>query len=76
MNEMPQRMHILRNLKDAGCDERTIQTYFELESAGRNKEQYRLLSAHRVSLLEQVHVSQHMIDCLDYLLYTMKEEKQ
>lgn len=74
MNEIPERTRLLRNLKDAGCDETTIQKYFELQKEGRRQEQYRLLSLHRASLLDQVHVSQHMIDCLDYLIYTMKKE--
>lgn len=75
MNETSERTRLLRNLKDAGCDETTIQKYFELQKEGRRQEQYRLLSLHRASLLDQVHVSQHRIDCLDYLIYTMKTEK-
>lgn len=75
MNDMPERTRLLRNLKDAGCDEITIQKYFELQMEGKRQEQYRLLSLHRASLLDQVHVSQHRIDCLDYLIYTMKKEK-
>ena len=75
MNEISERTRLLRNLKDAGCDEPTIQKYFELQNESKRQEQYRLLYLHRASLLDQVHVSQHMIDCLDYLIYTMKKEK-
>ncbi len=53
------------NLKDAGCDEATIQKYFQLYYEGKQ---------HRASLLDQIHMSQHMIDCLDYLIYNMKKE--
>ena len=35
----------------------------------------RLLFAHRADLLDQVHMSQHQIDCLDYLIYTMERRK-
>lgn len=75
MNEIPERTRLLRNLKDAGFDEATIQKYMELQKAGRRQEQYRLLALHRAVLLDQVHTNQHMIDCLDYLVYTMKNNR-
>lgn len=75
MNEISERTRLLRNLKDAGCDETTIQKYFKLQNESKRQEQYKLLYLHRASLLDRVHVSQHMIDCLDYLIYTMKKEK-
>ena len=52
-----------------------IEQYLKLKKEGREKEQIRLLSLHRASLLDRLHVSQHMIDCLDYLIYQM-EHKQ
>ncbi len=61
------------NLKDAGCDEAMIQEYFQLYYEGKQQEQYRILSMHRASLLDQIHASQHRIDCLDYLIYIMKK---
>lgn len=75
MNEMPQSERLLRNLRDAGCDEATIQKYIQLWKEGRQKEQYWLLTKHRAALLERVHVSQQMVDCLDYLIYEMKHEQ-
>lgn len=74
MNEMPEEERLLRNLKDAGCDDATIQTYLELQREGRQQEQYKLLRSHRASLLDRVHVSQRMVDCLDYLVYEMKKK--
>lgn len=74
MNKMSED-YLLCNLKDAGCDEVTIQKYIKLQKEGKRQEQYRLLSAHRASLLDRVHVGQHMIDCLDYLVYTMEKEQ-
>ena len=35
------------------------------------RDQLRLLATHRASLLDQLHVSQRQIDCLDYLVYQM-----
>lgn len=75
MNEMSEEAKLLRNLKDAGFDEDTIQRFLELKKDGRIGEQRRLLSLQRASLLDQVHVSQHRMDCLDYLIYSMKKEK-
>ncbi len=74
MGEIPEMTRLLRNLKDAGCDEAMIQKYLQLQKEGKRQEQFRLLSLHRASLLDQVHVSQNRIDCLDYLIYTMKRE--
>lgn len=75
MNKLQGTNALLCNLKDAGCDETTIKKFLRLQKEGRRQEQYRLLSLHRVSLLEQLHVSQRKIDCLDYLIYTMKKEQ-
>ncbi len=73
MGEIPEEDSLIRNLKDAGCDETTIKKYLRLQKEGRRQEQYRLLSMQRALLLDQVHASQHMIDCLDYLVYSMKK---
>lgn len=75
MNEIPEADRLLRNLSDAGCDEVTIQKYLQLQKEGKRHEQLRLLSMHRASLLDQVHVSQYKIDCLDYLVYEIKKEQ-
>lgn len=75
MREIPAMTRLLRNLKDAGCDEVMIQKYLQLQEEGKHREQFRLLSLHRASLLDQVHVSQSMIDSLDYLVYMMKKEQ-
>ncbi len=74
MNGLTEEELLLRNLKDAGCSEEEIGKYLSLETEGREKEQLRFLSAHRAKLLNQVHDSQEMLDCLDYLIYTMKKK--
>lgn len=75
MNEMTERERLLRNLKDAGCDEAAIQKFLQLQKEGKRQEQYRFLAMHKASLLDRVHVSQQMVDCLDYLVYAMKKEQ-
>lgn len=75
MNEMSEENKLLRNLKDAGCDEGMIEKFLQLQKEGRRQEQFRLLSMHKASLLDRVHVSQQMVDCLDFLVYSMKKEQ-
>ena len=72
MGSYPQADQLLiRNLKDAGCEEADIQRFLQLGQEGRQREQLRLLAMHRATLLDQIHVSQRQIDCLDYLVYQM-----
>lgn len=67
---------ILMNLQDAGCDDKIIKKYFQLQEMGRRTEQIRLLSLHRASLLDEIHEEQQKLDCLDYLIYAMKEAEK
>ena len=69
-----------RKLKEEKClklvglenrEEENIERYLKLRAEGKELEQSRFLSAHRVKLLEQIHESQKMLDCLDYLIYNM-----
>ena len=76
MNGLTEEQLLLRNLKDAGCGEADIERYFKLRAEGKEQEQLRFLSAHRVKLLDQVHESQEKLDCLDYLIYSMKNNKK
>lgn len=75
MNGLTQKQILLRNLKDAGCDETSIKRYLKLGAEGKEKEQYRLLSAHRAVLLDQIHENQKKLDCLDYLIYSIKTQR-
>ena len=76
MNGLTEEQLLLRNLKDAGCSEADIERYLKLRAEGKELEQSRFLSAHRVKLLEQIHESQEKLDCLDYLIYSMKNNKK
>ena len=63
---------IIENLEDAGCDEALRQQFSALWFAGDQKGQLRLLTGYRRLLLDEIHESQKKLDCLDYLIYTMK----
>lgn len=65
---------IIQNLKDAGCDEDTIQEFMNTLQSENKKQGLDLLQKHRRSLLENLHISQKQIDCLDYLLFTLKNK--
>ncbi len=60
---------IIQNLKDAGCKENIINVFI---SSSNNTARLRLLAQHRKQLLNNVHKYQKMIDCLDFLVYQMK----
>ncbi len=66
---------LLRNLKDAGCNQELIRRFLELEEAGKREEQLHLLFAYRANLLEKLHMSQNKLDCLDYLVYEIRKNK-
>ena len=77
METYPQTAQLLtRNLKDAGFAETDIQLFLKLGQEGKQREQLRLLAMHRATLLDQIHVSQRQIDCLDYLVYQMSSGRQ
>ena len=42
---------------------------------GRTAEQLRLLAEQRRELLDRVHADERRIDCLDYLIYSIKNKK-
>ena len=66
---------VLRNLSDAACPNETIERFMALRSEGRMAEQVKLLQAHRKILLDTIHDGQRSLDCLDYLLFTMKKDR-
>ena len=64
---------IIQNLKDAGCDAKTVERFMELQETGKTEELLNLLSCHRHQLLDRVHSEEKRIDCLDYLVYQIQK---
>lgn len=64
---------IKQNLQDAGCSEDLIEVFVKHYQNGSINDQIKTLSCHRCSLLKQLHIEQSKIDCLDYLIYTIKK---
>ena len=67
---------LLQNLEDAGCSAEFIQKYLEISDSGGTSVRLRLLESQRKELLGQLHAQQRKLDCLDYLIYSMKNNKK
>ena len=64
---------VTQNLRDAGCPEPQIGEFWRFWQEGRWKQSFDLLEKHRSQLLENCHREQKRIDCLDYLLYQLRQ---
>lgn len=71
-----QAFRIRRNLQDAGCSESQVTLFLDLQQRHCRREQYRLLSCQKATLLQRLHRIQYKIDCLDHLVYTMQQEDE
>ena len=70
---------VLLNLQDAGCDDRLIADYRAiteqpLPEASISGRQAQLLRGYRRELLDRLHEDQRKLDCLDHLLYQLRDE--
>lgn len=59
---------------DAGCSRTAVCEIESLQNNGKKREAIILLTAHRKKLLEKLHIKQRNLTCLDYLIYTLKQE--
>ena len=66
---------ILQNLKDADCNSELIERFFMLDKNQRTFEQLKLLDEYRKKLVESLHQDQRKIDCLDYLIFNLKQKQ-
>ena len=65
---------LIMNLKDAGCDEELITKCIKKYNNDDLKMLIKSLQCHRCCLLDKLHEEQKKIDCLDYLIYTLKKQ--
>ena len=61
-------------LSDAGCGRTAACEIESLLNNCKKREAIILLTAHRKKLLEKLHIKQRNLTCLDYLIYTLKQE--
>ena len=64
---------VIQNLKDAGCDSSTIDVFFKLGDVKSQECVLKLLSKHKAALLKDLHDNQRKIDCLDHLIFDIKQ---
>lgn len=60
------------NLLDAGCPEALVAEFAEISDPD---EQMRLLRRYRRDLLSGIHAEQQKLDCLDYLIFSLRTER-
>lgn len=65
---------ILQNLKDAGCNAKMVEEFFQLQADSRMENKLKLLSKQRSILLHKVHENQQKLDCLDDLIFRIKKQ--
>lgn len=71
-NEMVE--DFITTLKDAGCDEKLISKCIKKYNDDDLKMLIKSLQCHRCCLLDKLHEEQKKIDCLDYLIYSLKKQ--
>lgn len=67
---------VLQNLKDAGCTKEMTQQIIMKLKKNDFEELSKLLEQHRSCLLNLIHDKEKQIDCLDYLVYQIKRNKE
>ena len=72
MVRKPCEQAIIQNLRDAGCDEGTVEQFLHSQRC----QQLKLLAVHRKKLLDRVHLEQRRIDCLDYLVWQLQKQTE
>lgn len=71
-----QQIALVLNLKQAGLDNNTIKEYLVLIKKGKSTSKIRIdvLKKQRNKILDMIHEQQKHIDCLDFLVYQLKQE--
>ena len=72
---IPDIRFLKQTLEDAGCDDRMIGECIKIAETRPSAELLKPLCHYRAALLERQHESKEQIDCLDFLLYRIRENK-
>ncbi|MDO4557056.1 MAG: hypothetical protein Q4B70_18245 [Lachnospiraceae bacterium] len=64
---------IITNLQDAGCSSQQIENFIKSYKDDDINKQILLLKCQRCLLLEDLHIVQKKIECLDYLIHMLKQ---
>ena len=72
---IPDIRFLKQTLEDVGCDDRLISECIKIAETRPSAELLKPLCHYRAALLERLHESQEQFDCLDFLLYRIRENK-
>ena len=67
---------ILMNMDDAGCSRADIERVCSLHEAGLDDEIVKCLRRCRCDLIEELHMSQRKVDCIDHLIRTTENKRR
>lgn len=70
------REAVMQNLKDAGCTQEMMDCIMAHLDQDDMEELLQMLEEHRCCLLGMVHEREKEIDCLDYMVYQIKRNKE
>lgn len=62
-------------MKDAGCDRKIIIRICRMYAEGQIQDAVKVLKWHRCHLMERLHECQSRVDCLDFLIRQMENER-
>ncbi|MCC8015675.1 MAG: hypothetical protein LIO87_10865 [Eubacterium sp.] len=65
---------IYQNLIDAGCNKETTEKCMSFIGEKKVSEALKILGQHRDLLLGSLHKEQKRIDCLDFLIYRLRND--
>lgn len=68
------RQELEQNLIDSGCTQTVIDEFLLLYQRDKLKDALRLLAKHRAELLTGLQNYQKKIDCLDFLIFNLKQQ--
>ena len=63
-----------KNLSDAGCSGAAAGAIIDMYEAGHEEDALRLIRKARCRALDEMHKSGRKVDCLDYLIRSMRAE--
>ncbi len=67
------RAVFIQNLQDAGFGQQMIGQCLMLAGQGRKEELLQLLARQKRELMDIVHKNQDQVDCLDFLVYQIRQ---
>lgn len=71
---MDKKSLLLECLNDVKCSQEMVEEAILLDKNKDNQGLYLLLRKHRCCLMEGLHEKQREVDCLDFLLYSLKKK--